>query len=74
MHRNNQTPSLRTSSVTLICELLANIKKHFFIYDLQEALAREQLLENKLAVLQRLVGQTETASTDAWKSLIDEVS
>ncbi len=39
----------------------------------QEALAREQLLENKLAVLQRLLGQTESASTDAWKSLIDEV-
>jgi hypothetical protein len=30
-------------------------------------------LENKLAVLQRLLGQTESASTDAWKSLIDEV-
>ena len=40
----------------------------------QEALAREQLLENKLAALQRLVGQTESASSDAWKSLIDEVS
>merc|ERR1719367_821860 len=39
---------------------------------IQEALAREQLLETKLAVLQRLVGQTETASNDAWKSLIDE--
>ena len=39
---------------------------------IQEALAREQLLETKLAVLQRLVGQTETASSDAWKSLIDE--
>ena len=39
---------------------------------IQEALAREQLLETKLAVLQRLVGQTEVASSDAWKSLIDE--
>ena len=39
---------------------------------IQEALAREQLLETKLAVLQRLVGQTEAASNDAWKSLIDE--
>jgi len=39
---------------------------------IQEALAREQLLETKLAVLQRLVGQTECASSDAWKSLIDE--
>ena len=39
---------------------------------IQEALAREQLLETKLAVLQRLVGQTEAASSDAWKSLIDE--
>jgi hypothetical protein len=25
-------------------------------------------------VLQRIVGQTETASSDAWKSLIDEVT
>ena len=39
---------------------------------IQEALAREQLLETKLAVLQRLVGQTESEASDAWKSLIDE--
>ncbi len=39
---------------------------------IKEALAREQLLETKLAHLQRLVGETETASSDAWKSLIDE--
>lgn len=39
---------------------------------IQEALAREQMLETKLAVLQRLVGQTGTASEEAWKSLIDE--
>lgn len=39
---------------------------------IQEALAREQLLETKLAVLQRLVGQTDTASSEAWKSVIDE--
>jgi hypothetical protein len=30
------------------------------------------MLENKLSVLQSLVGQTESASSDAWKSLIDE--
>ena len=30
------------------------------------------MLETKLAVLQRLVGQTGTASEEAWKSLIDE--
>lgn len=39
---------------------------------IQEALAREQLLESKLAVLQKLVGQTQLASSSAWKSLIDE--
>merc|ERR1711981_424243 len=39
---------------------------------IQEALAREQMLETKLAVLQRLVGRTGTASEEAWKSLIDE--
>ena len=30
------------------------------------------MLENKLAMLQRLVGQTNVASDEAWKSLIDE--
>ena len=39
---------------------------------IKEALAREQLLETKLAVLQRLVGQTEEASETAWRSLIEE--
>ena len=39
---------------------------------IQEALAREQLLETKLAVLQRIVGQTESASMESWKTLIDE--
>ena len=39
---------------------------------IQEALAREQMLENKLALLQRLVGKTGEASEEAWKSLIDE--
>ena len=34
--------------------------------------ATYKLIETKLAVLQRLVGQTESASNDAWKSLIDE--
>ena len=34
--------------------------------------SREQLLETKLAVLQRLVCQTGDASSNAWKSLIDE--
>ena len=39
---------------------------------IQDALAREQLLETKLAVLQRVLGQTEAASSEAWSSLIDE--
>ncbi len=30
------------------------------------------MLETKLSILQRLVGQTEVASGDAWKALIDE--
>ena len=44
----------------------------FSHFEIQEALAREQMLETKLAVLQRLVGQTGTSSEEAWKSLIDE--
>ncbi|CAG2053233.1 unnamed protein product [Timema podura] len=38
----------------------------------EEALQREQLLENKLATLQRLVETTRQASDLGWKSLIDE--
>ncbi|KAK7792485.1 hypothetical protein R5R35_011036 [Gryllus longicercus] len=39
---------------------------------LQDALQREQLLENKLAALQRLVENTRQASDVGWKALIDE--
>jgi chromosome segregation ATPase len=39
---------------------------------LQEALHREQMLENKLATLQRLVANTQEASETGWQALIDE--
>ncbi|XP_064631881.1 sarcolemmal membrane-associated protein-like isoform X11 [Lineus longissimus] len=39
---------------------------------LQEALHREQMLENKLATLQRLVSNTQEASETGWQALIDE--
>ncbi|XP_013404760.1 sarcolemmal membrane-associated protein isoform X4 [Lingula anatina] len=39
---------------------------------LQEALHREQMLENKLATLQRLVSSTQEASESGWQALIDE--
>jgi len=39
---------------------------------IQEALAREQLLENKLVSLQRLIAETEGASNQGWKALMDE--
>eukprot|EP00092_Neocalanus_flemingeri_P037773 GFUD01041121.1.p1 GENE.GFUD01041121.1~~GFUD01041121.1.p1 ORF type:complete len:760 (-),score=245.19 GFUD01041121.1:42-2321(-) len=39
---------------------------------IQEALAREQLLENKLLSLQRLIADTEGASQQGWKALMDE--
>jgi len=39
---------------------------------IQEALAREQLLENKLLSLQRLIADTEGASNQGWKALMDE--
>ena len=59
------------SSPMAIAEILSFVTT-CFIYYLQEALAREQMLENKLALLQRLVGKTGEASEEAWKSLIDE--
>ena len=42
-------------------------KSHF-----QEALAREQFLESKLLSLQRLIGDTEVASSQGWRALMDE--
>merc|ERR1719350_1543699 len=39
---------------------------------IQESLAREQLLENKILGLQRLVEGTENASQLGWKALMDE--
>jgi len=39
---------------------------------IQESLAREQLLENKLLALHGLVGETEGASASGWKALMDE--
>ncbi|XP_034440317.1 sarcolemma associated protein a isoform X5 [Hippoglossus hippoglossus] len=39
---------------------------------LQEALHREQMLEQKLATLQRLLSTTQEASESSWQALIDE--
>jgi hypothetical protein len=39
---------------------------------IQEALAREQFLEAKLLALQRLIGDTEEASGQGWRALMDE--
>ncbi|XP_023655390.1 sarcolemma associated protein a isoform X2 [Paramormyrops kingsleyae] len=39
---------------------------------LQEALHREQMLEQKLATLQRLLSSTQEASMSSWQALIDE--
>uniref|UniRef100_A0A4W3JMI2 Sarcolemmal membrane-associated protein n=1 Tax=Callorhinchus milii TaxID=7868 RepID=A0A4W3JMI2_CALMI len=39
---------------------------------LQEALHREQMLEQKLATLQRLLANTQEASDCSWQALIDE--
>ncbi|XP_067854891.1 sarcolemma associated protein a isoform X21 [Heptranchias perlo] len=39
---------------------------------LQEALHREQMLEQKLATLQRLLTNTQEASDSSWQALIDE--
>ncbi|XP_077459896.1 sarcolemma associated protein a isoform X2 [Stigmatopora argus] len=39
---------------------------------LQEALHREQMLEQKLATLQRLLSTTQEASESSWQAMIDE--
>ena len=35
-------------------------------------MAREQFLESKLLSLQRLIGDTEVASSQGWRALMDE--
>uniref|UniRef100_A0A3P9KNK9 Sarcolemmal membrane-associated protein n=1 Tax=Oryzias latipes TaxID=8090 RepID=A0A3P9KNK9_ORYLA len=42
------------------------------VWFLQEALHREQMLEQKLATLQRLLANTQEASESSWQALIDE--
>ena len=39
---------------------------------LEEASHREQLLESKLAALQRLVADTRTCSAESWRALVEE--
>jgi len=39
---------------------------------IQESLAREQLLENKLIALQNIIAETEMASKSGWQALMDE--
>lgn len=39
---------------------------------IQASLAREQIMENKLKTLSKLVGETEVASNSGWKALMDE--
>lgn len=42
------------------------------VHYLQEALHREQMIENKLSNLQKLIACTDEASESCWKALIDE--
>lgn len=67
---------IQVSKIIHSIEVFKDLKKCKFLFSItigfKEALVREQMLENKLSVLQSLVGQTESASSDAWKSLIDE--
>lgn len=41
-------------------------------FSLQEALHREQMLEQKLVLLQRLVADSHDTSEKGWQALIDE--
>lgn len=41
----------------------------FFMFSIQEALHREQMLEQKLATLQRLLAVTQEASDTSWQVL-----
>ena len=44
----------------------------FFFFKFQEAQHREQMLEQKLATLQRVLASTQEASENSWQALIDE--
>ena len=58
------------------CSILQhpNITQHLtsVAFFLQEALHREQMLEQKLALLQRLLLNSQDASEKGWQALIDE--
>uniref|UniRef100_A0A8C9VKE4 Sarcolemmal membrane-associated protein n=1 Tax=Scleropages formosus TaxID=113540 RepID=A0A8C9VKE4_SCLFO len=58
----------RRRSDTPFCHFVA----HMVLVPSQEALHREQMLEQKLATLQRLLASTQEASESSWQALIDE--
>uniref|UniRef100_A0A671RH10 Sarcolemmal membrane-associated protein n=1 Tax=Sinocyclocheilus anshuiensis TaxID=1608454 RepID=A0A671RH10_9TELE len=59
--------------ITLISTLYMYSQELFQLSQyLQEALHREQMLEQKLATLQRLLHSTQEASESSWQALIDE--
>uniref|UniRef100_A0A3Q1B5P2 Sarcolemmal membrane-associated protein n=1 Tax=Amphiprion ocellaris TaxID=80972 RepID=A0A3Q1B5P2_AMPOC len=57
----------RTNTPSMYSQELFQLSQY-----LQEALHREQMLEQKLATLQRLLATTQEASESSWQALIDE--
>uniref|UniRef100_A0A3P9MUT3 Sarcolemmal membrane-associated protein n=1 Tax=Poecilia reticulata TaxID=8081 RepID=A0A3P9MUT3_POERE len=57
----------RTNTPSMYSQELFQLSQY-----LQEALHREQMLEQKLATLQRLLSTTQEASESSWQALIDE--
>ncbi|KAG1699346.1 Sarcolemmal membrane-associated protein [Nymphon striatum] len=61
------SPTTSVSSSLVGTQELYQLSQH-----LQEAIHREQLLETKLATLQRIIAQTKESSETSWKALIEE--
>uniref|UniRef100_A0A8B9JHE7 Sarcolemmal membrane-associated protein n=1 Tax=Astyanax mexicanus TaxID=7994 RepID=A0A8B9JHE7_ASTMX len=61
------TPAVAANTPSMYSQELFQLSQY-----LQEALHREQMLEQKLATLQRLLASTQEASESSWQALIDE--
>ncbi|XP_038067295.1 sarcolemmal membrane-associated protein-like isoform X2 [Patiria miniata] len=70
--RSSPAPTLSYSSTSPTTNNVPSQDLYQLSHYLKEALHREQMLEQKLAGLQRLLSSTQEASECSWQALIDE--
>ncbi|XP_022081361.1 sarcolemmal membrane-associated protein-like isoform X2 [Acanthaster planci] len=70
--RSSPAPTLSYNSTSPTSNNVPSQDLYQLSHYLKEALHREQMLEQKLAGLQRLLSSTQEASESSWQALIDE--